>query len=166
MQFDIPLYSSKSNDSSRWVKVPFLSWDTAGRKGTVTHNLSFGCPENFWGSWFSHIYVFLISCNTNQKGIAVSVCVCLTDRERGERSERRNRESWWWGHLRLNWKEKFTLLSWFFIFLYTWTMRKKSIVVLNISYFYEITISSQIRHLTDDRLLPKQYVPEPVFLPG
>lgn len=65
------------------------------------------------------------------------------------------------GSFKAELKRKTYFIIMIFIFPYTWTA-----VVLNISYFCEITISSQIRHFTDDRLLQKQYVPEPVFLSG
>lgn len=68
------------------------------------------------------------------------------------------------GLFKVELKRKIYFIIPIFIFPYTWTTKKKkkSAIVLNISYFCEITISSQIRNLTDDRLLQKQYVAGPV----
>lgn len=81
------------------------------------------------------------------------MCVCETERDLVL-----------WGHLRMkregNKKKNFIIMI--FIFPYTWTTKRKSVLVLDVSHFCEITISSQIRNLTDDGLLQKQYVSEAI----
>lgn len=86
--------------------------------------------------------------------------VCVWEGGREEEEEVVNGVMW-------GWIEKTNLLYYHdFHFSIYLDHKKISAIVLNISYFCEITIISQIRNLTDDRLLQKQYVPEPVFLSG
>lgn len=66
MQFDIPQYSLKVMTLATDLKCLSLPEIEQKERHSNTH-LSLGCLENFYDSWFSHIYVFLISCNTNQK---------------------------------------------------------------------------------------------------
>lgn len=151
MQSDIPQYSVKVMTPATELKRLSLS-ETHQETGPVTHIYHLAVQRTFrtHGSPIFMSFWFHVIQITNEQQ-----CVWEGDGEK-------KGTMWCWGYLRPNWKEKNCFII--MIFHFPIYFKKKFTIVRNVSHFCKITISPQIRNLTDDRLLQKQYVPESVFL--